>query len=77
MDPPFTIEFTEEEILEDLCWPHRPPGQWGLEPPREPDTAQIDELLELSERALWPPAYGSSPTAASGVATRKLKLSSR
>jgi hypothetical protein len=32
---PFTIELTEEEILEDLCWPHPPPGQWRLEPPAE------------------------------------------
>jgi hypothetical protein len=23
-----TIEITQEELVEDLCWPGRPPGQW-------------------------------------------------
>ena len=25
------IELSLEEILEDLCWPHPPPGLWPLE----------------------------------------------
>jgi lysophospholipase L1-like esterase len=29
---PVTIELTEEEILEDLSWPHPPPGKWSVEP---------------------------------------------
>jgi hypothetical protein len=33
IDIPFTIELTQEEILEDLCWPHPPPGRWRLEEP--------------------------------------------
>lgn len=35
---PVTIELTEEEILEDLFWPHPPPGRWsaGLSSPGEP-----------------------------------------
>jgi hypothetical protein len=53
-ESPFTIELSEEEVLEDLCWPHPPPGQWDVGPVREPDTAHIDDLLEASERALWP-----------------------
>lgn len=28
--PPFAIELTDEEVLEDLCWPHPPPGRWRL-----------------------------------------------
>jgi lysophospholipase L1-like esterase len=28
---PFTIQLSQEEILEDLFWPHPPPGQWRLE----------------------------------------------
>jgi lysophospholipase L1-like esterase len=27
---PFTIELTEEEVLEDLSWPHPPPGRWQV-----------------------------------------------
>jgi lysophospholipase L1-like esterase len=30
---PITIELTQEEILEDLCWPHPPPGKWSIGPP--------------------------------------------
>jgi lysophospholipase L1-like esterase len=30
---PITIELTEQEILEDLSWPHPPPGKWSLRPP--------------------------------------------
>jgi lysophospholipase L1-like esterase len=29
---PITIELTVEEILEDLFWPHPPPGKWSVEP---------------------------------------------
>jgi lysophospholipase L1-like esterase len=29
---PITIQLSQEEILEDLSWPHPPPGQWRLEP---------------------------------------------
>jgi hypothetical protein len=52
---PFTIELTEEEILEDLCWPHPPPGRWNLEPRYEPDAACTEKPLELGVRALRPP----------------------
>jgi lysophospholipase L1-like esterase len=30
---PITIELTQEEILEDLSWPHPPPGKWSVGPP--------------------------------------------
>jgi lysophospholipase L1-like esterase len=30
---PISIELTEQEILEDLSWPHPPPGKWSLRPP--------------------------------------------
>ena len=30
---PVTIELTEEEILEDLFWPHPPPGEWPVGQP--------------------------------------------
>lgn len=55
-DPPrpFEIEISQEEILEDLCWPNRPPGQWRVEPPHEPGTGHIDELLEAIERGRRP-----------------------
>jgi hypothetical protein len=29
---PYTIELTQDEILEDLFWPHPSPGEWHLEP---------------------------------------------
>lgn len=35
LDPAFTIELSDEEILEDLCWPHPPPGRWHVEAPRQ------------------------------------------
>ena len=31
LDPLLALELSEEEILEDLCWPHPPPGRWGLD----------------------------------------------
>jgi hypothetical protein len=30
-DPEFALELSLEEILEDLCWPHPPPGSWSLD----------------------------------------------
>jgi hypothetical protein len=30
-EPVFSIELSDEEILEDLCWPYPPPGRWPLE----------------------------------------------
>jgi hypothetical protein len=29
-DPELVLDLSEEEILEDLCWPHPPPGRWDL-----------------------------------------------
>jgi hypothetical protein len=46
---PLEIEISQEEILEDLCWPNPPPGQWRVEPPHEADTGRI-EALEAIER---------------------------
>jgi hypothetical protein len=31
----FKIEISREEMLEDLCWPNSPPGQWRIEEPLE------------------------------------------
>jgi hypothetical protein len=28
---PVAVELTQEEILEDLSWPHPPPGRWEVE----------------------------------------------
>jgi lysophospholipase L1-like esterase len=41
---PISIELTEQEILEDLSWPHPPPGKWsvaptGLSSPLSPDSS--------------------------------------
>jgi hypothetical protein len=33
-DPELALELSLEEILEDLCWPHPPPGHWGLDADR-------------------------------------------
>jgi hypothetical protein len=52
------IQITEEEILEDLCWPAPPPGRWHVARTAEPHTAHIDALLESLERALWPLSRG-------------------
>ena len=30
-DPQSALELSLEEILEDLCWPHPPPGRWDLD----------------------------------------------
>ena len=30
-DPEFALELSLEEILEDLCWPHPPPGRRSLD----------------------------------------------
>jgi hypothetical protein len=46
---PFKIEISQEEILEDLCWPNPPPGEWRIDPPHEADTGHI-EALEAIER---------------------------
>jgi hypothetical protein len=43
---PFRIELTNEEILEDLSYPGRPPGRWLDEAP----TAHIDATLVEIER---------------------------
>ena len=32
LDPLLALELSQEEILEDLCWPHPPPGRWSLGP---------------------------------------------
>jgi hypothetical protein len=29
-EPELVLDLSEEEILEDLCWPHPPPGRWDL-----------------------------------------------
>jgi hypothetical protein len=31
-EPELVLELSEEEILEDLCWPHPPPGRWDVYP---------------------------------------------
>jgi hypothetical protein len=28
-EPELVLELSDEEILEDLCWPHPPPGHWS------------------------------------------------
>ena len=35
------IEITIEEILEDLCWPGPPPGNWRWELRERPEPDQI------------------------------------
>ena len=42
------IDLTMEEVLEDLCWPGRPPGRWEVP---GPDVAHIDALLREVEQA--------------------------
>lgn len=32
--PPYEVELTDDEVLEDLCWPNPPPGRWALPEPR-------------------------------------------
>jgi hypothetical protein len=29
-DPELVLDLSLDEILEDLCWPHPPPGRWAL-----------------------------------------------
>jgi len=40
------IDLSPEEVLEDLCWPGRPPGSWDV-PRRE--VAHVDALLRAIE----------------------------
>jgi len=46
----FKIEISQEEILEDLCWPNPPPGQWRIEPPHEADSGHIEALQSIERR---------------------------
>jgi hypothetical protein len=55
-DLPFTIELSQEEILEDLFWPHPPPGRWRLEPPE-------DERHEEALKRLMPVPWRRGPSA--------------
>jgi hypothetical protein len=49
---PFTIDVTDEDILESLLWPYPPPGRWPGIPPRDDHQAgHIDAVLERIERA--------------------------
>jgi lysophospholipase L1-like esterase len=49
IDPPIAIELSDEEVLEDLSWPHPPPGRWPLEQGR----ASIDALPRSTGPADW------------------------
>ena len=31
LDPLLALELSQEEILDDLCWPNPPPGRWNLD----------------------------------------------
>jgi hypothetical protein len=48
---PFTVEFTLEEILEELAWPGPPPGQWLGAPSCGGPIEDADTLLERIENA--------------------------
>ena len=41
---PFKIDVTQEEILEDLLWPERPPGQWRVARPTVAEAAAKPSL---------------------------------
>jgi lysophospholipase L1-like esterase len=51
---PITIELSQEEILEDLFWPHPPPGQWRLE--RHPGGAGRGATARSAGRTARPAA---------------------
>jgi lysophospholipase L1-like esterase len=61
---PFTIQLSQEEILEDLFWPHPPPGQWRLE--RQPDGAGQAATARPAGRRARPPAGRPRRGAAAG-----------
>ena len=42
---PLTVELTNDEILEDLSWPGRPPGQWRLARPPAVEASEKPGLL--------------------------------
>jgi lysophospholipase L1-like esterase len=50
VDAPITIELSDDEVLEDLSWPHAPPGRWPLE---EEKSASIDALRRSAPPADW------------------------
>jgi hypothetical protein len=39
------LDLTMEEILEDLCYPGPPPGQWRLNSDRNPGERAVDPDL--------------------------------
>ena len=49
---PLTLTLTEEEILEDLCWPQLPPGRWNVPVADHgpADTAVAAEAVPSRER---------------------------
>jgi len=61
------IEITIEEILEDLCWPGPPPGNWRWELREQPEPDQIPARRTTEaagpnwsrSRRDWTPQYGA------------------
>lgn len=67
-DQAFTIELSEEEILEDLCWPHPPPGRWGLGGSRQASIGRPTmSALRSGASSSAKRASGCTPRASSSV----------
>jgi lysophospholipase L1-like esterase len=49
-ETPITIEISDEEVLEDLCWPSPPPGRWPL----RQKSATIEALPAPAGPDSWP-----------------------
>jgi lysophospholipase L1-like esterase len=49
IDLPIAIELSDEEVLEDLSWPHPPPGRWPL----EEGSVSIEALPRSARPADW------------------------
>ena len=43
------IDITMDEILEDLCYPGPPPGQWRLPPDEDGDTDHLAVLVRVGD----------------------------
>ena len=63
-EPELALELTQEEILEDLCWPHPPPGRWELYSPNGRPTVSARRNGSSRSRKR---ASGSTPRASNIV----------
>lgn len=61
--PLFALDISDEDVVADLVWPHRPPGQWDV--PGQ-STSHLDALLRAIERGTTAPEGSREPAGPAG-----------